>query len=204
MKKNKIIRFSLILALPILISVLGCKKFLDRKPLTATLEDLSQSTLERQVLGMYANLREYAGFSLLPWIDFHSIRDDDAQKGSDADDGKEVVTEFDTYQYTKDDWAPNTYWNDHYSMINLANEAIYTADSLKLTDPASKRNVAEACFFRAYSYFELVKTYGDVPLINYVIRNATDGIRAKSPAATIYTFIDSNLQVAALYLPLDA
>ena len=71
-------------------TVAGCKKFLDRKPLTATLDDLNQGSLEGQVLKMYNILRTYGGFSTLPWIDFHSIRDDDAQKGSDANDGKEV------------------------------------------------------------------------------------------------------------------
>ncbi len=151
---------------------------------------------------MYTQLRTNAGFSVLPWLDFNSIRDDDAQKGSDASDGKEINTEFETFQYTKDDWGTNTYWNDHYSMINLANNAIATAGNV--TDQATLRNVGEACFFRAYAYFELVKAYGDVPLINYRIVKPTDGIRDKSPAATIYAFIDSNLKVAAQYLPLNA
>lgn len=202
--KNKILIGSVLLAIPVLFSVVGCNKFLDRKPLTATLDDLNQGALEGQILGMYNILRTYGGFSTLPWIDFHSIRDDDATKGSDINDGKEVVTEFDTYQYTKDDWAPNTYWNDHYSMINAANNALHIVDSLKVSDPASLRNVGEACFFRAYSYWELVKTYGEVPLINFPIVFPTDGIRPKSPVATLYAFIDSNLQVAAQYLPLDA
>ena len=100
----------------------------------------------------------------MPWIDFNSIRDDDATKGSVASDGAEVIAEFDTYQYTKNDWAPDTYWNDHYYMINLANKELYFADSLKVTDQASLRNVGEACFFRAYSYFDLVKCYGDIPI----------------------------------------
>lgn len=204
MKKHKILFWSLVVAIPVLTTIVSCKKFLDRKPLTATLEDLNQGALEGQVLNMYTTLRTYAGFSLLPWIDFHSIRDDDAQKGSDINDGKEVVTEFDTYQYSKDDWAPNTYWNDHYYMINLTNNATHYADSVKAKDPASLRNIGEACFFRAYAYFELVKTYGDVPLINYPIVNPSDGIRPKSPAATIYAFIDSNLQVAAQYLPITS
>jgi starch-binding outer membrane protein, SusD/RagB family len=204
MKKRKLLVWSLLAAIPVLISVAGCKKFLDRKPLTSTLEDLTTGRLESQALGMYSNLRNFAGFSLLPWLDFHSIRDDDAQKGSDASDGKEIVTEFDTYQYTKDDWAPNTYWNDHYSMIQQANEAIAYADSLKLTDAASLRNVGEACFFRAYSYFELAKTYGDVPLFKSPIRSATEGIKDKSPVAEIYSFIDSNLQVASSLLPLTS
>jgi len=192
----------LVLLLPLFIGVSGCKKFLDRKPLQSTLDDLNQGALEGQIFAIYNILRTYSGFSELVWLDFHSIRDDDAQKGSDASDGKEINTEFETFQYVKDDWAPNTYWNDHYAMINAANNALHTADSLHVTDPASLRNVGEALFFRAYAYFELVKTYGEVPLINYKIVNPSDGIRAKSSVATLYTFIDSNLQAASQLLPL--
>jgi len=203
MRKNKVLILSLILIVPSIISFLGCKKFLDRKPLTATLDDLHQGGLEGQILGMYSNLRGFAGFSSLPWIDFHSIRDDDAQKGSDASDGKEINTEYETFQYNKDDWAINSYWNDHYSMINLANNALDDAKSFNLTDEASLRNIGEACFFRAYSYFELVKNFGEVPLINYRIVKPTDGIRDKTTIPNLYAFIDSNLQVAAQLLPLN-
>jgi hypothetical protein len=194
----------LILAIPLFAGMAGCKKFLDRKPLQSTLDDLNQGALEGQIFAIYNILRTNSGFSELVWLDFHSIRDDDAQKGSDANDGKEIVTEFETFQYAKDDWAPNTYWNDHYSMINAANNALHTADSLKVTDPASLRNVGEALFFRAYSYFELVKTYGEVPLINYKIVNPSDGIRAKTTVALLYAFIDSNLQAAVQLLPLHS
>ncbi|MEJ7587874.1 MAG: RagB/SusD family nutrient uptake outer membrane protein [Ferruginibacter sp.] len=204
MKKNKILFWASVIALPLLFTAMGCKKFLDRKPLTATLDDLNQGALEGQVLGMYNILRTYGGFSTLPWLDFHSIRDDDAQKGSDINDGKEIVAAFDSYAYSKDDWAPNTYWNDHYAMINLANNALATADSLKVTDPASLRNVGEALFFRAYAYSELVKTYGEVPLINFPIINPKDGLIPKSPVATLYAFIDSSLEVASQLLPVSA
>jgi hypothetical protein len=203
MKNNKNIFWGVLLAIPMLFSIIGCKKFLDRKPLTATLDDLNQGALEGQALGFYNILRTYAGFSTLPWIDFHSIRDDDAQKGSDINDGKEVITEFDKFAYSKDDWAPNSYWDDHYAMINATNDALYLADSLKVSDPASLRNVGEALFFRAYSYWELVKTYGEVPLINFKIVNPTDGIKAKSTVAELYAFIDSNLQAATQLLPID-
>ncbi len=201
MKKIKYTLWALLLATPMLLTITGCKKYLDRKPLTATLDDLHQGALEAQSFGLYSTLRSYAGFSTLPWIDFNSIRDDDAQKGSSTTDGAEINTEFETFQYTKDDWATDTYWNDHYYMINLANKELYFADSLKATDPASLRNIGEACFFRAYSYFELVKAYGDIPLINYYYTNAKDGIRPKSPAAKIYALIDSDLNVASQYLP---
>ena len=77
MKLNKGLFWGLILLVPMTFPQFGCKKFLDRKPLTATLDDLNQGTLEGQVLSLYTILRTYAGFSTLPWLDFHSIRDDD-------------------------------------------------------------------------------------------------------------------------------
>jgi hypothetical protein len=203
MKKNKGLIWGLILAIPMIISVFGCKKFLDRKPLTATLDDLHQGALEAKSFGLYSTLRDYVGFSSLPWLDFHSIRDDDAQKGSSTTDGAEINTEFETFQYTKDDWATNSYWSDHYFMINLANQELHIADSLKVTDQASLRNVGEACFFRAYSYFELVKAYGEVPLINYYYTNAAQGVKPKATVPELYALIDSDLNVASQYLPLN-
>ena len=146
MKKYKSLIWGLLVATPLIMMASSCSKFLERKPLTATLDDLNQGALEGQILGMYNILRTYGGFSTLPWIDFHSIRDDDAQKGSDINDGKEVVTEFDTYQYSKDDWAPNTYWNDQYAMINAANVALQIADSLKVTDQLPFAMWVRPCF----------------------------------------------------------
>jgi hypothetical protein len=186
-----------------LVGISSCQKFLDRKPLTATLDDLNQGTLEAQSFGLYSFLRSSAGFSTLPWLDFHSIRDDDAQKGSSQTDGAEINAEFETFQYTKNDWATNTYWNDHFNMINLANKELYFADSLQVTDDASLRNIGEALFFRAYAYFELVKNYGEVPLINFYYTDPAEGIKPKAPVGDLYAQIDKDLDTAILYLPLN-
>ncbi len=200
MKKANKIFWSFLLVTVAFAGVTSCKKFLDRKPLSATLSDYG-SVVDGQAIGMYSVFNSWAGFATLPWLDFNSIRDDDAQKGSSATDGAEINTEFETFQYTKDDWATNTYWNDHYYMINKANQLLYFADSLNLTDDASQRNVGEAHFFRAYSYFELVKAYGPIPKIDYFYTNAADGVRPKSPVADIYALIDADLQAASTQLP---
>lgn len=203
MKTFKNMKWIFGVAALLIITAAGCTKFLDRKPLQATLTDLNQGALEAQSFGLYSTLRSYAGFSTLPWLDFNSIRDDDAQKGSSTTDGAEINTEFETFQYTKDDWGTDTYWNDHYAMINQANQELYVADSLKVTDEASKRNIGEALFFRAYAYFELVKAYGEVPLLNFYSLNAKDYVKPKSPTPAIYQLIDSDLNVAANYLPIN-
>jgi hypothetical protein len=189
------------LAAFLLVAATGCKKFLDRKPLSATVTDLSG--VEGEAIGMYSIFNTYAGFNTLPWLDFNSIRDDDAQKGSSTTDGAEINTEFETFQYTKDDWATNTYWNDHYYMINKANKLLFDAKRLGLTDAGTMINIGEAHFFRAYSYFELVKAYGEVPLIDYYYEKATDGIQPKSTVDKIYQLIDRDLDSASQLLPLN-
>jgi len=200
MKKNKKIFLYILLIAGVYVSITGCKKFLDRKPLSATLTDYG-SVLDGQAVGMYSIFNTWAGYNSLPWLDFASIRDDDAQKGSSATDGAEINAEFETFQYTKDDWATNTYWNDHYYLINKANQLLYTADSLTATDPGSLRNIGEALFFRAYSYFELVKAYGEVPKIDFYYTDAAEGIRPKATVNEIYALIDSDLDSAAMLLP---
>lgn len=204
MKRVNFLKWSLLVAVPLSLVLAGCNKLLDRKPLRATIDDLNQGRLEGRILGLYSNLRDFAGLSTLPWIDFHSIRDDDAQKGSDANDGREVVTEFDTYQYTKNDWAPNSYWEDHFNMINSANGAIFEAIDGNVTDEASLRNLGEAFFFRSYLYFNLVKTYGEVPIFNKPIIDPNDGIKKKNTVPEVYAFIDSGLVAAIALLPQNA
>ncbi len=204
--KNKIKLLTATLAFAMVAMLLnGCNKFLDRKPLSATQNDLSSGGFELKALGLYSALRNSGGFSTLPWLDFHSIRDDDAQKGSSVSDGAEINAEFETFQYTKNDWATNTYWGDHFSMIQLANEIIHDQDSLKLQDEGTLRNVGEACFFRAYAYYELVKAYGEtyLPLENFYYTSPNQQIRPNATAGQIYALIDSDLNVATANLPLS-
>ncbi len=202
MKKYMKIIFTTLAISFMILAIGGCQKFLDRKPLTATLDDLNQGGLEGQIYGLYSNLRNSAGFTSIPWLAMHDFRSDDTEKGSDPSDGAEWVAPFDHYAYVKDLWASNTYWDDHYSLINLANTAIQNADSLHLTDAASQINVAEAKFFRAFAYFDLVRSFGDVPKIDFRVYNASQANIAKSPASAIYTLIDADLQFAAANLPL--
>lgn len=201
MKKYIRIAGSFLFAIPFFMMFSGCDKFLDRKPLQATLDDLNQGGLEGQVLGLYSNLRNSAGFTSIPWTALHNFRSDDAEKGSDPTDGNEWVAVMDNFQYAKDFWASNTYWDDHYSIVNLANTALQTADSLKLTDDASVINVAEARFFRAFAYFDLVRTFGEVPKIDFRVYDASQANIAKSTVDEIYALIDTDLDFAETNLP---
>ncbi len=206
MKNNKMVFLSLLLLLPGVMLISGCKKFLDRRPLSSIEDDLSAGNLEGQIFGLYNAVKNYDdgnGFGGIAWLAMHDFRSDDSEKGSDLADGAEWVGIYDNFNYSKDFWGQNLYWDTHYSLIFKANQALQVADSLQLNDPSSQIYRAEARFFRAHAYFELVRTFGQVPLIKFRIYNNTQANVPKSNEAAIYAAIDEDLQFAAANLPAE-
>lgn len=185
----------------------GCKKFLDRKPLGATITDIP-GALDAQAKGLYGAIRNSAsdpycgdGFENIPWIAMNGFRSDDAEIVADPGASAWHQT-YDNFQYTKDDWGAGLYWSAHYIFIGLCNNILATADAGNFTDEKSMINRAEARFFRAYAYFDLVRTYGDVPKIDFQIIEPEQNNIEKSSAADIWTFIDEDLAFAQQYLPI--
>ncbi len=209
MKYNtKALKWVLLITIPVAIASVGCQKFLDRKPLQATLSDLNQGGVEGLALGLYGAIRNPdeggAAWGHIPYLAIHSFRDDDAMKGSSPSDGADWAVIYDQFQYSKDHWSTNIYYERKYKMIDHANILIHTVDSLKLTDPASLVNLAEGKFFRALSYFDLVRTYGKVRKIDFpVTTNAQVNSLPKSDESVIYGLIDADLQYAVAHLPLN-
>lgn len=209
MKNLKNILAGAMIAATAVTTFTGCEKFLDRKPLTATQDDLPGGGLEGRVLGLYGAIRNsksepYIGDGMqnIPYIAMNSFRSDDGEVV--ADPGATAWhTTYDNFQYTKDDWGAGLYWNKHYVMIGQCNEAIAVADSLPNPDATTPVFKAEARFFRAYTYFDMVRTFGDVPKIDFKINNPADGRIAKSPAADIYQLILDDLTFAEQYLPAE-
>ncbi|HEY0677807.1 MAG TPA: RagB/SusD family nutrient uptake outer membrane protein [Chitinophagaceae bacterium] len=194
--------WGLVLMLVVASAISGCKKFLDRKPLgTATEGDLSVGGVEGKVFGLYGALRNN-GMTDFPMLWFKTIRSDDAVKGSTTGDLADAGQIMDNFQYTKDHWLLNAYWDDHFGFINATNDVLHDIDSLKLTDAGSIINAAEARFMRAYAYFDLVRDYGEVPIINFKVYNVNDANKPKSTVAQVYAFIDADLAFAAQNLPL--
>jgi starch-binding outer membrane protein, SusD/RagB family len=202
MKINKQ-QWLIILAIPLLFGPLSCKKFLDRRPLGAGVNgDVAQGKLEEQVFGLYAATRNW-GMTQLPFLMVHSARSDDADKGSTATDGSDSEDFYDNFHYTKDHWLMTAYWDDHYGFISLANNIIHDVDSLGLTDAPSLINKGEAQFMRAWAYFDLVRSFGSVPKIDFKVTNAAQANVEKAPIAVIYALIDADLQAAAAVLPAE-
>lgn len=99
--------------------------------------------------------------------------------------------------------ATSSEWTGPYQKIAVANNIIAKGGEAPLADSQKNRWLAEAYFFRAYHYFDLVKKYGDVPLILKAF-DSTNDPEIKSPRTPRETVIQQcyeDLRFAEEYLP---
>lgn len=185
-----------------LVTVSSCKKdFLDRRPLgRLTDEEVPAGSFDSRVFATYALMRAN-GFNHHLYLGIHSYRSDEALKGSTQNDGAAHEAMYDDFQYDKSNAGLQDYWTDHYALIISANAIIADIDSLQLTDPNTLINRAEAKFLRAFAYFDLVRTFGQVPKVDFKVYQAAQVNIPKASIADLFTLIDADLAEGASLLP---
>lgn len=61
-------------------------------------------------------------------------------------------------------WGINNIWNDHYLLISRANSVLENIQKTPMDKDIKNRLTGEVYFLRGWSYFDLVRLYGGVPL----------------------------------------
>ena len=92
-------------------------------------------------------------------------------------------------------------WGDFYKTINRANAVIDRVPAIVMDSALKARVLGEARYLRALAYFELVRFYGDVPLIEHEVTSLSGLDVARTPQAQVYALIESDLQAAIPALP---
>ena len=118
--------------------------------------------------------------------------------------------------YVNGGWSPanpnDRVWTKSYTAIADVNMYLEKLDQADISDwqynPDYKIWVQqlelfpyELRFLRAYFYFELFRTYGDVPLVTTTLTNGQANNIGRTPADQIVKFIVDELDAVAPYLP---
>ena len=90
-------------------------------------------------------------------------------------------------------------WNNSYSGIAKANAAIENIPNVKMDESLKSRFIAEARFLRALYYFNLVRFFGDVPLVTKL--GLDEAIGPRTSKDQVYAFLIEDL-IAAETLPM--
>ena len=183
------------------IFVTSCKKELDQLPIsTATTETFYKQPSDyiQAVNAAYNSLRNYPNRIL----SLSEIRSDNIYPVND------VARDHDPINNFSSNIAPNAFveeaWTANYSGIFKANTLLDQIDkngSTVITPALATRLTAEARFLRAFYYFDLIRYYGKVPLIDRpVVADEVISI-GRSPVDSVYKFVIDDLQYAIANLP---
>ena len=189
--KNKCFFFLFIL---ILVGT-GCSKFLDREPISSAVEETfyrNTAEVEAGVLGCYSSLRDV--YNIDPIM--AGLRSDDCYVSESEGD----VNLIDGFGEATTNSYITLYWQYAYFTIKQCNTILKYLDNV---DEPAKRDYfeGEAKFLRAHMYFNLVRLYGDVPLITTNIAYNDAGYYRKVSKDTVYMQIISDFTTAMQRLP---
>jgi len=172
----------------------GCESFLDTESYTKKNTSnfpATESDAELMITGIYASMNDLiADPESHPFYIFELAGDDRLGGGSTSNRGAQS---YDRLMNAGVSFSESL-WREWYSGIFRANNAIETMDNVTEWSTAGKREqlLGEAHFLRAFFYFDLVRVYGQVPLI---LETAPQNL-PKSPADDIYAQIAYDLQQA--------
>ncbi len=179
--------------------LVGCSdNFLDVEPRENIAEEDSDEnyTPEEYLTGVYGQFTEFP--YAFAWLGVTEIISDNADKGSAPFDTGTDKHLLDDLEFGSTVPSVESMWSLWYKTIGRATNTIEVTESSDLDDEQYRdRLIAEAQFLRAYTYFNLVRYFGDVPL-------QEEDLTQRAPEEEVYEYIISDLESAVESLPLKS
>jgi hypothetical protein len=178
--------------LTVLLSLPNCTKILDEQPRASVTPDYFSTPggILGGITGVYSDMRNLWGTE--GFLNMVVGGTDEVLVGGSGN------SNFFTYSIVNADITG--LWNIAYQDINTLNGVLQFGATANLPDATRKQYLAQAKFLRAFYYFYLVQTYGDVPLHTEFITTASTA-DSRSPIADVFAQIITDLTEAAADLP---
>lgn len=178
--------------------------YLDTEPIT-DLTDESYYQTESQVfsalVGCYDGMQVATGASTLSFYAASEVMSDDCFGGVGNSDGfnYQAIDEFDITRAPSYQSLYEGTWSSYYAAIYRCNVLISKIDQVDWTGNEDTRNqyLGEARFIRAFIYFDMVRLWGNIPLLT---EPSSENIPQANPDE-VYTVIAQDLLYAADNIP---
>lgn len=192
-----------ILSCLLLLGVLSCKNLLEENPKDQVFVDnffQTENDATAAVNSIYAILNatssapSFGGVYFSDyWVATGLASDEMANRIAATD-----YEQLDNFTYRPVNSVLDEFWALAYKGINNANFAIDGIPKVLADESFKNRRLGEARYLRGMLYFDLVRWFGDIPL---VLRLGGEVTPPRNPKADVYAQIISDLEFAAANLP---
>ena len=187
------------------LSVLGScgKKYLELQPNDQiTTENFYQTATDAKQAteACYAELCRGGQYNYALWGIGDIMSDNSFTGGGGGGDGSEEI-QLDFFNIPPSNPLTTRLWGGCYVGIGRCNLVLQRVRAISMDAGLKKQYIGEAHFLRAKYYFDLVRAYGDVPLITTPPASPADSRIPRNPVADVYKQIVSDLDSAMVQLP---
>lgn len=184
----------------VMLSAVSCDDTLDLQPVSEIGVDTFYTTPEEvnlAVIAIYSNLQDMED---IEWL-VTELRSDNTYMNPQSSEAKDLpMRELDRHVAQSQNVHIQEYWQACYRVINLANVVMQNLD---VVEDETLRNTyeGEARFLRSHAYFNLVRLWGGVFLVDHPVSGAEAKTLDRSPQEEIYNFIVEDFSAASQMLP---
>ena len=173
----------------------SCSDFLEQNPQTDLSENDFYKTADdilSAVNGAYSSLQE--GDIYCNWYVFGEIPSDNTR--NQLSGSVTTQNEFDQFYIDTQNSMIANFWKAAYKVINRTNTILGRIDGIEINTELANRYKLECKFIRALMYFNLVRVYGDVPLVLKEISISESYDILREPKENVYNQIIADLKEA--------
>ena len=173
----------------------SCSDFLEQNPQTDLSENDFYKTADdilSAVNGVYSSLQE--GDIYGNWYVFGEIPSDNTR--NQLSGSVTTQNEFDQFYIDTQNSMIANFWKAAYKVINRTNTVLGRIDGIEINTELANRYKLECKFIRALMYFNLVRVYGDVPLVLKEISISESYDILCEPKENVYNQIIADLKEA--------
>ena len=173
----------------------SCSDFLEQNPQTDLSENDFYKTADdilSAVNGVYSSLQE--GDIYGNWYVFGEIPSDNTR--NQLSGSVTTQNEFDQFYIDTQNSMIANFWKAAYKVVNRTNTVLGRIDGIEINTELANRYKLECKFIRALMYFNLVRVYGDVPLVLKEISISESYDILREPKENVYNQIIADLKEA--------
>lgn len=182
--------------------LVGCNDFLDRQPMgvesSATFFKNGDQAVDA-VTAVYDATGWRYSQEITEWF-LGDICSDDAEKGGENAADWAELQQLKEFSGNAGNSICFYRWSEFYQGVYRANLVISNVPGIEMDEDLRDRLVAEAKFLRGYFYFQLIKTFGGVPLITQPL-NPDEYCQPRATMEECWKQIEKDLGDAADILP---
>lgn len=186
-----------------ILSLTSCNHLLEVDPYTFSSGDSyykNEGQILRAVNGVYSRVQSIYTSDFFAMTEM--VADNTNYQFNPTDRGSQQREEIDEFLITSSNNYVNSTWANLYSIVEQANVVLTKIDNVNFSDNNLKeRYKSEMKFLRAFSYFHLVRLFGEVPLHLKAVEGPADAFSTKASIEEIYAAIIQDLKDASSNLP---